>query len=53
LLFGSSTVIAAAVATAASTALPPCRMTCSPACAASGCVVATTFRAKTGIRWEG
>src|SRR3954454_6667261 len=53
LLDGSMTAIAAAVATAASAALPPSRNTCNPAWAAKGWDVATTFRAKTGIRWEG
>ena len=36
LLIGSRTVMHTAVATAASTALPPCRSTCSPAWAARG-----------------
>lgn len=53
LLTGSTSVMTAAVATAASTALPPfCRMR-RPACAASGCEVDTTLRAKTGMRVEG
>ncbi len=53
LLHGSVSVSTAAVAIAASTALPPrCRM-CSPACEASGCDVATTLRAKTGVRTVG
>jgi len=38
----------AAVATAASTAFPPERRMCRPACAASGCEVATMFGAMTG-----
>ena len=38
---GSTTVNAAAVAIAASIALPPERKICNPACAASGCDVAT------------
>jgi hypothetical protein len=51
LLQGSTMVITAAVAMAASTALPPrCSMR-RPACAASGCEVETTLRAKTGERW--
>jgi len=44
-------VMAAAVAMAASTALPPLRSMCSPACAASGCEVETTLRPKIGRRW--
>ena len=44
---------AAAAAMAASTALPPWRRTASPACAASGCEVATTLRANTGVRTVG
>ena len=50
---GSTTVSAIAVATAASTALPPLASIVSPACAASGCVVATQLRASTGMRREG
>jgi hypothetical protein len=50
LLHGSTTAITAAVAMAASTALPPCCSIFKPACAASGCEVATTLRAKTGRR---
>jgi len=53
LLVGSSTVSEIAVASTASTALPPFISMESPACAASGCDVATTFRASTGMRWEG
>src|SRR5882724_8400639 len=53
LLVGSRTVMHAAVAIAASTALPPSRRICKPACAASGCEVATMFAANTGSRWEG
>ena len=46
-------VIAAAVATAASTALPPfCNMR-KPACAASGWEVDTMLRAITGLRMVG
>jgi hypothetical protein len=48
---GSTTFSTAAVATAASIALPPARNTCRPACAASGWLVATIpFRAKTSER---
>jgi hypothetical protein len=47
---GSTMVIAAAAAMAASTALPPAASMRSPAWAASGCDVATTLRAKTGAR---
>src|SRR6056297_109562 len=48
---GSNTVRAAAVATAASIALPPFFKISSPACAASGCDVATIpFLAKTARR---
>src|SRR4051812_41006381 len=53
LLTGSRTGMHAAVATAASTALPPWRRTCKPAWAASGWVVATQLRANTGERREG
>ncbi len=53
LLQGSTSIIIAAVAIAASTALPPCCMILSPACAASGCEVETTLRAKTGSRADG
>jgi hypothetical protein len=47
---GSTTVSAIAVARAASTALPPSARIPRPACAASGCDVATTLRASTGLR---
>ena len=51
---GSTTVRHAAVATAASTALPPWRKICSPAWAAKFCEVATMpFFAKTTLRREG
>ena len=51
---GSTTVRAMAVASAASTALPPARSTSSPAWAASGWLVATApLVAKTGSRREG
>src|SRR5205814_6615338 len=50
---GSTIAIAAAAATAASTALPPWRSIASPACAASGCDVATTLRANSGLRVVG
>lgn len=50
---GSTTVIAAAAAIAASTALPPFHSILSPACAASGCDVDTTLRANTGTRVVG
>ena len=53
LLQGSTTVSVIAVAIAASTALPPFASIESPACAPSGCAVATTFRAITGMRREG
>src|SRR5437764_9036470 len=53
LLVGSRTVMHAAVAIAASTALPPSRRICNPACAASGCEVATMFAARIGSRCEG
>lgn len=52
LLTGSTSVMTAAVAIAASTALPPCCRMRSPACAASGCEVDTTLRANTGMRAE-
>ena len=42
-----------AAASAASTALPPWWSICSPACAARGCEVATTFFASTGMRCDG
>ena len=50
LLHGSTTVSAIAVASAASTALPPLCSIAMPACVASGCEVATTLRAKIGCR---
>ena len=53
LLTGSTTVSVIAVATAASAALPPLASIESPACAASGWLVATTFRARTGCRRDG
>ena len=53
LLVGSTTVSVIAAASAASTALPPFCIMLRPACAASGCEVATTFFASTGMRWEG
>jgi len=53
LLTGSQIVIAAAAAIAASTALPPFHIIRRPACAASGCEVETTLRAKTGMRVVG
>ena len=42
--------LAAAAAIAASAALPPCRSMSKPACAASGCEVATMLRPNTGER---
>src|SRR5688572_6420090 len=53
LLVGSSTVSAIAVASTASTALPPFIIMRSPACAASGCEVETTLRASVGMRCDG
>ncbi len=50
LLQGSTTVSVMAVASAASTAFPPRASMARPACAASGCDVATALRAKTGWR---
>ena len=53
LAVGSHTVIAAAVAIAASIALPPCFKISRPMVAASGWVVATTpCLATTGLRWD-
>jgi hypothetical protein len=49
---GSTTVSAMAAASAASTALPPASSMRSPACAASGCEVLTTWRPSTGERRE-
>ena len=46
---GSTSVSVIAGATAASTALPPSASIDRPACAASGCDVHTTLRAKTGF----
>jgi hypothetical protein len=53
LLHGSTIVSAIAVASAASTALPPRTSVAMPACTASGCEVATTLRARIGWRREG
>jgi hypothetical protein len=53
LLVGSSTVREMAVASTASTALPPFISMRRPACAPSGCEVATALRARMGMRWEG
>jgi hypothetical protein len=53
LLTGSTIVIAAAAAIAASTALPPCHSMRNPACAPRGCEVETALRAKTGMRVVG
>ena len=51
MLSGSISASSAAVATAASTALPPCLRMSSPACAASGWLVATIpWRASTSDR---
>ena len=52
LAVGSTTVSVAAAQTAASAAVPPSTSTCSPACAASGWPVATTFAARTGMRCD-
>ena len=49
---GSTSVSVMAVARIASTALPPAAIICRPACAASGCEVATTFFASTGRRGQ-
>src|SRR6185369_5248020 len=49
---GSTTVSVMAAARPASTALPPFASMASPACAASGCDVATMFFASTGMRCE-
>src|SRR5690242_17236906 len=49
---GSTTVSVIAAASPASTALPPFESMARPACAASGCDVATTFFASTGMRWD-
>jgi hypothetical protein len=53
LLHGSKTVMAAAAPIAASTALPPRCSNDSPACAAKGCELETTLRAKIGNRTDG
>src|SRR3954466_10460284 len=50
LLTGSQMAMAAAAATAASTALPPFHSMRRPACAASGWEVETALRANTGMR---
>jgi len=50
---GSWLVRAKAAATAASMALPPLSSMRRPACAASGCEVATTLRASSGARETG
>ncbi|CPQ28404.1 Uncharacterised protein [Bordetella pertussis] len=50
---GSTSTMVAAAAMAASTALPPLSSIRRPACAASGCEVDTTLRAKTGMRVDG
>src|SRR6185503_2000756 len=47
---GSTSVSVIAVATMASTALPPSAIIRSPACAAKGCDVATTLPAIRGLR---
>jgi len=46
---GSTSESVMAVARIASTALPPAASICRPACAASGCEVATMFFARTGF----
>jgi len=53
LLVGSTTVSVIAVASTASTAIPPLSSIRNPACAASGCDVATALGASIGLRWEG
>src|SRR5262245_43509842 len=53
LLVGSTTVSVIAVASAASTAFPPLYNMLNPACAASGCDVATALRTRIGMRCEG
>jgi hypothetical protein len=50
---GSTTVSVIAVASTASTAFPPLYNMLNPACAASGCEVATALRASIGMRCEG
>ncbi|MOA18819.1 hypothetical protein D3C78_1391600 [compost metagenome] len=52
LLTGSTMVITAAAAMAASTALPPAHSMRKPACAPRGWEVDTPLRAKTGTRTE-
>ena len=52
LLVGSTTYNAMAVATAASTELPPFLSTLMHACTARGCEIATMFFAKTGDRFD-
>ena len=52
LLHGSTMVITAAAAIAASTALPPFQSMRRPACAPSGWVVDTTLLPNTGMRRE-
>jgi hypothetical protein len=49
-MVGSTTVSAIAVASAASTALPPASSMRRPACAARGCEVLTALAASTGMR---
>ena len=48
---GSTTVMATAVATAASTALPPRSRMAAPASAPSGCCATTMPRRATGVRF--
>ena len=49
-LLTGSTMVMAAAAIAASTALPPLDNMANPACAASGCDVDTTLRTNSGMR---
>ena len=49
---GSTSVSVMAVARMASTAFPPWSIMRTPACAASGWVVATTLAARTGLRGQ-
>jgi hypothetical protein len=49
---GSTSVSVIAVARIASIAVPPSASICRPACAASGCEVATTFAARSGLRGQ-
>ena len=51
-MHGSTTVSVIAVASAASTALPPRRYMARPAAEASGCEVETTLAASSGMRCE-